>query len=251
MHPRQIPLVEIIAHRGASHAAPENTLASARLAWAENADALELDVRLTADQQLAVIHDETTKRYTDVALTVSAVTMTELQRLDVGRWKDVRYAGEKIPTLDEMLACVPAEKRVFIEVKGGPEVVPVLERCLARSRVEARQVVVIAFDFATVQAAKKALPHHAAAWILDYDADTRRVPFDEIIGRCRDSGLDGLDLKVDWPIDSAVVRQIHGASLKLYVWTIDDPIVARRLKGAGVDGITTNRPGWLRGQLSS
>jgi glycerophosphoryl diester phosphodiesterase len=242
--------VEIIAHRGASYAAPENTLASARLAWTENADAIEFDVRLTADDQLAVIHDETTKRYGDVDLAVRRTSLAELQRLDVGRWKDAKYAGEKIPSLDEMLACVPAKKRVFIEVKGGPEAVPTLRRCLARSRVKPRQVVVIAFDFSTALAAKQVLPKYAVAWILDYDSVARRLPFNEIIGRCRDAGLDGLDLKADWPLDATGVQRIHAAGLKLYVWTVDDVAVARRWRDVGVDGVTTNRPGWLREQLA-
>ncbi|HEX2853216.1 MAG TPA: glycerophosphodiester phosphodiesterase [Opitutaceae bacterium] len=242
--------MEIIAHRGASHAAPENTLAAARLAWTENADALELDVRLTADRQLAVIHDETTKRYADIALSVGAASMAELQRLDVGRWKDAKYAGEKIPTLDAMLAGIPPGKRVFIEIKGGPEAVPVLERCLAGSQLKPTQPVVIAFDFSTVAAAKRVLPATEVAWILDHDAATRSLPLDEILRRCREGGLDGLDLKAGWPIDVAFVNRVHDAGLKLYVWTVDDPVVARRLRDAGVDGIATNRPGWLREKIA-
>ena len=66
-----------------------------------------------------------------------------------------------------------------------------------------------------------------------------------------ENGLEGLDLAKDWPIDVALVRKIHDAGLKLFVWTVDDPAVARRLADVGVDGITTNRPGWLREQLAS
>jgi glycerophosphoryl diester phosphodiesterase len=242
--------VEIIAHRGASHAAPENTLAAAALAWAEHADALEFDVRLTADAQLAVIHDENTKRVAREKLTISQVTMAELKLLDVGHWKEARYAGEKIPTLDEMLGAVPEKKCVFIELKGGPEIIAPLGICLSRCRLQSQQIVIISFDFATVAAAKKTLPHHAAAWILDRDDYARHRSIDAIIGQCRDSGLDGLDLAASCPIDAMLLKQVHRAGLKLYVWTVDDPAVARRLAEAGVDGITTNRPGWLREKLA-
>jgi glycerophosphoryl diester phosphodiesterase len=243
--------VEIIAHRGASHAAPENTLAAARLAWTEGADALELDVQLTADAQLAVVHDENMQRLAGSPLIVSQATMAELQRLDVGRWKDPRFAGEKIPTLGEMLAVVPAGKRVFIEVKNGPEAVPPLESCLRNVPLAAGQIVVISFDVAAAATAKKALPHRQTAWILDYGARAGAKPsFAEIIRRCREASLDALDLSASWPIDRTVVDQVHRAGLKLYVWTVDDPAVARRLAEAGVDGIATNRPGWLRKQLA-
>jgi glycerophosphoryl diester phosphodiesterase len=242
--------MEIIAHRGASHDAPENTLAAAQLAWEQGADALEMDIRLTADRQLAVIHDETTRRVAGMAMAISNATSDELAELDVGSWKNPRYANEKIPLLGEMLANVPAQKRVFIELKGGPEVVAALKHCVADSSLTSNQIVVIAFDFAAVQAAKKALPDHAVAWILDYAAADQVLTIDDIAARCAAAGLDGMDLNVRWPIDANVVKRVHRAGLKLYVWTVDDPAVAKQLAAAGVDGIATNRPGWLRGQIT-
>ncbi|MEO7415408.1 MAG: glycerophosphodiester phosphodiesterase family protein [Opitutaceae bacterium] len=243
--------VEIIAHRGASYLAPENTVAAAQLAWTEGADALEFDIQMTADGQLAVLHDADTGRVAQTALAANAATMAELQRLDVGRWKDVRYAGERIPTINEMLAGVPRGKRVFIEIKGGPDVIPVLGQCLANSRLEPPQIVLIAFDFKTVCLTKKFLPQYAATWILDHPADNRQISSEELIRRTVETGLDGLDLAKDWPIDAAFVKKIHHAGLKLFVWTVDDPAAARHFASAGVDGITTNRPGWLRTQLAS
>src|SRR3954466_7120047 len=115
--------MQIIAHRGASHDAPENTLAAARLAWAQHADALEVDVHLTRDGRLAVIHDPDTRRTADVARAVAESTLAELPQLDVGTWKDRRFAAERIPALEDVFAVVPDGKRVFVEIKGGPEVV--------------------------------------------------------------------------------------------------------------------------------
>ena len=242
--------MEIIAHRGASFDAPENTLAAAKLAWAQGADALEMDIRLTADGHLVVIHDETTQRLAGVALMVSKTNLAALAGLDVGRWKDPRYAGEKIATLDEVLATVPPGKRVFIEIKGGPEAVVELKRCVGSGHLNPEQVVIIGFDFVTITAAKKALPHCAAGWILDYAAGSQ-PPLAEVVSQCQAGGLNGLDLNMRWPIDATVVKQVHRAGLRLDVWTVDDPVLARRLGAAGVDGITTNRPGWLRQQLAN
>ena len=109
--------VEIVGHRGASHDAPENTLAAIRLAWEQGADAAEFDVYLSKDGKIVVIHDKDTKRVAGVDRPVVGQTLDELRRLDVGKWKAPKFAGEKLPTLNEMLATVPAGKRVFIEVK--------------------------------------------------------------------------------------------------------------------------------------
>src|SRR4051812_19201695 len=118
--PVALGVVQIIAHRGASHDAPENTLAAVRLAWAQHADAVEVDVHLTRDWRLAVIHDPDTRRTGDEVCVVADSTLAELQRLDVGQWKDPRFAGERIPTLEDVFGSVPDGKRTFVELKSGP-----------------------------------------------------------------------------------------------------------------------------------
>ena len=89
---------------------------------------------------------------------VADSTLDELRKLDVGKWKDEKFAGEKIPTLDEMLATVPAGKRVFIEVKCGPESVPELDRVLKASKLKPEQTPVISFNADVIAAVKKARP---------------------------------------------------------------------------------------------
>ncbi|HSG69711.1 MAG TPA: glycerophosphodiester phosphodiesterase family protein, partial [Planctomycetaceae bacterium] len=108
--------VEIIAHRGASYDAPENTLASVNLAWEQNADAVEIDIWLTSDNQIVLMHDKTPKRYGGPDTLVSEMTLEQLRALDVGAWKDPRWKGEKAPLLSEVLPLVPAGKRLFIEI---------------------------------------------------------------------------------------------------------------------------------------
>lgn len=243
--------MEIIAHRGASHDAPENTLAALRLAWAQHADAAECDVHLTRDGQLVVIHDEDTERTTGRPGPVADATAAELGALDAGTWKDAKFARERIPTLDAWLALVPAGKRVFIEIKGGPEAIEALARSVARSGLAPQRIVVISFSFAAVRAAKQRLPRVLCAWLVERDSEAGARPLAELFMRVRDAGLDALDLEATFPIDRAFVQQIHAAGIKLFVWTLDDPSRARELIAAGVDGITTNRPGWLREQLAT
>src|SRR5438445_6957075 len=109
--------MEIIAHRGASYDAPENTLASVKLAWEQKADAVEIDVHLSKDGSIVVIHDANTSKVAGVRKRVSDQTLAELKGLDVGRWKGPKWASERIATLDEVLATVPERKRLFIEIK--------------------------------------------------------------------------------------------------------------------------------------
>src|SRR5258706_6726864 len=117
---------EIVAHRGASYDAPENTLVSQELAWKHHADAAELDVHLTKDGKLAVMHDPTLKRTTGHEGKFEDFTLAKLRQLDAGKWKGPQFAGEKIPTLDEMLAHIPPGKRIIIHIKVGAEIVPEL-----------------------------------------------------------------------------------------------------------------------------
>ena len=242
--------MEIIAHRGASHDAPENTLAAARLGWAQGADALECDVQLTQDGRLAVIHDEDTRRVAGVAQAVAATSLAALQQLDAGTWKSPKFAGEKIPSLDQVLAAVPPGKRIFIEVKNGPAAVPELVRCLARCRLSPAQVAIISFQLESARAAKQALARCEVCWILERDATGRAPPLDEVIAACCAAELDGLDLEAEWPVDATVATRVRDAGLKLYAWTVDDAATAHALAAAKIDGITTNRPGWLRAQLT-
>ncbi|MCA9017815.1 MAG: glycerophosphodiester phosphodiesterase, partial [Planctomycetaceae bacterium] len=116
--------VEIIGHRGASYDAPENTLASVNLAWQRNADAVEIDIYLTKDGKIVAYHDKTTKRIGGRDQAVNEQTLAELQTLDVGAWKNEKYKEERIPTLTQILKAIPAGKRLFIEIKCGPEVLP-------------------------------------------------------------------------------------------------------------------------------
>ena len=144
-----------IAHRGASHDAPENTLASVNLAWERGADGVEIDVYLSKDGVIVAIHDDTTKRTGGKDMKVKDQTLEELKRLDVGSFKGEKWAGEKIPTLKEVLDTVPDGGCLFVEVKCGKEIVSVLAGLLDGSGLDADRAVVIGFDLDTMAAVKK------------------------------------------------------------------------------------------------
>lgn len=243
--------MEIIGHRGSPDDAPENTLAAVRLAWERGADAVEVDVRLTRDGELVALHDGDTRRTTGVPGVPEHMTLRELRSLDAGRWKNLRFAGERIPTLEEVFA-TGGGRRFFIEIKRGPEVLLALRRTLEAAHLTARQAVIIAFDLATIRAAKQALPQFGSLWLRGYDGTVDRnhsIHIDAVIQTALDAGLDGLNLARTWPIDAAFVRKVKSAGLSFAVWTVDDPFMASQLLHAGVDGLTTNRCGPLRAEL--
>lgn len=243
--------VEIIAHRGASHEAPENTLASFGLGWEQGAGAGELDIHLSRDRQIVVIHDLNTRRTTGVDKPVAEQTLAELRALDAGAWKGARWAGEKIPTLSEALATIPEGRRMFVEIKCGVDVLPELERVIRTSAKKPEQIALIGFSYAVARAAKVHFPGLEVLWLASYrkGADEKFPTAAELVEKAKAAHLDGLDLDFRFPIDAAFAAEVKGAGLKLYAWTVDDLTRARDLVAAGVDGITTNRPAWLREQI--
>ncbi len=247
--------VEIIAHRGSSFIAPENTLASVELAWREQTDAVEIDVWLTADGRIAVSHDEKLKRITGQPGKVSEMRLEELQKLDVGVWKGSAWAGQRMPSLESVLATIPEGKRLFVEIKCGPEIVDEFVRVVNASGKQLAQVVVIAFDLTVAKTVKQRMPDLKVYWLRGTcprkDKNTGQwidQPH-EVLETCRQAKLDGLDLQYQSQLTREYIDQIHDLGLKLYVWTVNSPEDAQQLSELGVDGITTDRPGWMREQL--
>lgn len=241
--------VEIIGHRGASYIAPENTMSSFMLGWEKGAD-VELDVYLTKDNRIVVIHDDTTKRTAGTDLKVAESTSDELRTLDVGSFKSEQYAGEKIPFLTDVVKTIPRGRKLFVEIKCGQEILPYLRELLVRSGKLSR-IVIIGFDLDTVAKSKKMIDV-PTYWLrgTEKTKDTEEwIPHDpQLVQTAEDNGLDGLDVHYAG-VTKEFVDAVKAAGQKLYIWTVDDPEEAARLVKLGVDGITTNRPEWLREQL--
>jgi len=238
----------IVAHRGSSYTAPENTGASAKLAWKQNADILEVDVHLSADKRVIVIHDATTSRTTGVNHKVSETSSSVLRTLDAGSWKNPRYAGEKLPFLEEILPTVPKGKKIFVELKSSKEIVPYVRDLIVQAGKE-EEAVIIGFNIETVAEAKKAMPNIPVYWLKSTEKDEatgKPIPHSvDLLETVKKHNLDGLDLHYEG-VTKEIVDAAHAAGLGLHVWTVDDPKEALRLKELGVDSITTNRPAFIR-----
>ena len=247
----RLPL--IIGHRGASRDAPENTLAAFRLAWDQGADGIEADFRLTRDNRIVCCHDSTTGRTAGIDINIAESDLDELRRLDAGAWKGTAWASERIPTLEEVLAHLPPAKRLLIELKSGPEIVPVLSQVLARAAVDPACVRLLAFSEEVIVACRRLLPHHTALWLCDYRGDRLiggwRPDLGQVLAALERTGASGLASRAHCCVDAAFVAAVRGQGRELHVWTVDSLPQARRFRDLGVDGIMTNRPGWLRERL--
>jgi len=193
-----------------------------------------------------VHHDLTTSRTAGSELIVATTHSADLCRLDVGGSVHSRFRGERIPFLEEVLDTIPPGRQLFIEVKCGPEILPLLSEAVTRSGKRS-QVVVIGFDLATMKAAKETLPDVPVCWLCD--KQLWRPSRYALAATAKANGLDGLDVHwsgITWLFAKAVRR----AGLKLYAWTVDDPADAIRLRVIGVDGITTNRPDLMVASIS-
>lgn len=248
--------VEIIAHRGASYDAPENTLAAFELAWEQGADGVEGDFYLTADGHVVCIHDRTTKRTTDgkADLDVRSATLAELRQLDVGRWKDERFAGRRIPTLAEVLAVVPPGKKIYVEIKAGPEMVEPVRRVVAASALRPKQIVVIAFDAEVVAETRRRMPNVKAYWLTSYRRNGQTGEWSPSLGQVLATlervDAHGLSTNANTNVvDEAFVAALREKGYEFHTWTVNDGALARRFRDLSVDSITTDRPGWLREQL--
>jgi glycerophosphoryl diester phosphodiesterase len=243
--------VEIIAHRGASHLAPENTMASVMLGWEKDAD-VEVDVYLAKDKRIVAIHDDTTERTAGVELNVAETTSQELRKLDVGSFKSDEFAGEPIPFLDDIVESIPPKRKLYIEIKCGQEILPYLRQLLAKSD-KISQVVIIGFDLETVTRSKELIdvPTYWLKGTEKIKETERWIPHDpQLIQTAKEKGLDGMDVHYAG-VTKEFVDAAKASGQKLYIWTVDDPKEAIRLVDLGVAGITTNRPGWLREQLKN
>jgi glycerophosphoryl diester phosphodiesterase len=245
-------LLEIIAHRGASRSAPENTLPAFRLAWRQGADLVELDVHLTRDRRVVVIHDQTLRRTGGLNRKVCDLTLAELRTLDFGRWKGAKWAGTRIPTLEEVIQSVPFGKRLLIEIKSGPAIIPELRKVLDESGRNRRQFILQSFSLPTMKAVKREFPDIEAGWLCTLKLTNAPQAAKEIallIRQAIAAGMDGLHVRGSPLMGVRMVKNVKDAHLKFRVWTVDSAPAARWLAGLGIDGIITNRPGWIRERL--
>ncbi|MDE3090063.1 MAG: glycerophosphodiester phosphodiesterase [Chloroflexota bacterium] len=234
----------VIAHRGASAYAPENTLAAFNLAFEMSADGVELDVTLTRDGVPVIIHDDNVDRTTDGHGAIKAMTLAEVKRLDAGAWFDAKFRGAKIPTLAEVLETTAGRGTVNIELKSTTLQTDGLEATVAKvidDTHAGERVMVSSFNpFALYRMAilKPQLPR-GLLYADRLPLYLRRTWLRPI---ARPNALHPV-----WKmIDERLVKWARGKGYEINTWTVDDPEEMRRLIALGVDAIMTNKPDVLR-----
>lgn len=246
----------IIGHRGASHDAPENTLAAFRLAFQQNADGIEGDFYLSQDRQIICIHDKDTERTSGRKLINARSTAQKLRTLDVGSWKHPEFADQRIPLFDEVFKVVPAGKRFVVELKTGPEIVPVLKEQLDRLDHSSIDILIIAFNRDTVRECKRLMPNLKAHWLTSFDESILgqwSPSVAEIAKVVRECDADGVGFNGNAKhIDASWIQRLKGHGIDdFHVWTIDDPVRAKQFAQWGASGLTTNRPAMIRESLNA
>lgn len=240
----------IIAHRGESYDAPENTLASVNLAWERNADAVEIDVQLTKDAKIVVIHDKITLRTSGKYKRIASNNYDELLKIDVGKFKNTKWKNERIPLLDEVIDTIPENKILFVEIKSDDRIVKPLRQLIVQKNISPVQIKFIGFDINTMKLIKDSFPKFESYWIIEgkyYSGKSRLV---ETIAKCKSTGIDGLDVQAKKYLSKKVIQTVGNSDLKIYTWTVDDPARAKQLYLDGIYGIATNRAYWLKNRLN-
>lgn len=223
-----------IGHRGAAGHKPENTLGSMRKALEFGVDGIEFDIHRTKDGVLVVIHDPTVDRTTNGKGAVGAMTLAELQALDAGE-------GERIPTLDELVATVPAPVKLFLEMKAGSEFYPGIEEQVAQFLQE-RDLVdrtnVSSFDHHLLLRLRQLLP------TLETGMLYAGRPIDPV-AMARACGATAIHSNWHYT-DLAMVAAAHAAGLTVNVWTPNTAQAVDQCYSLGVDGIISDHPEFFR-----
>lgn len=245
---RPMPLV--VAHRGASADAPENTLSAVRAALVRDSDLIEVDVQRSKDGALVLMHDTTLARTTNARelfpnrgpWLVGQFTYAELSRLDAGSWKGPQFAGETIPTLEQLVEVLRRSRSGLLLELKAPALYPGIVREVTASLAQqagylqeataAGRLVVESFNEDAIRECKDAEPS---------------IPVG-LLGTPSPAELPALSGWVDQvnpgyrAASGPYVAEIHRAGLRSLVWTVDRPGAMRRAIRAGVDGVITNRP---------
>lgn len=235
----------IIGHRGAAGEAPENTLASFRLALEQGADALELDVHMSADGDIIVCHDATVNRTTDGQGAIDRMSTAELRQLDAGRWFHERFAGERLPLLEEVFQLVPDNMMINVEIKC-PYSTRLEERLLGLLREYGRMetVVLSSFSHRILGRLQAAEPELRVGLLYSADVAFPHRKLAEL------SGMNVYSLHPSYRLigpEDVADSTAHG--LQVYVYTVNDERSQLAAREAGVSGIITDYPGRLRDLL--
>ena len=231
----------IVAHRGSSHEAPENTLVAYELAIEQGARLAECDIYLSSDGVPVLFHDKELKRTSNGEGKVESKTLAELNKLDAGSWKHEKFAGETIPTLVEFLEAVKGKLRPVLEIKGkGRGIEKSVVDALKKARVIPQDVMIFSFHHEVVAEIVRLEPRLPATWLID-KAPENDTALRTLLDRALASRLNALGISHE-NVSEAFVREAKERGFPVFVWTVNDAPTMRRLVSLGVDAIITDRP---------
>ncbi|MBI4149676.1 hypothetical protein HY491_04460 [Candidatus Woesearchaeota archaeon] len=227
----------IIAHRGASGLAPENTFSSFQRALVLGADALECDIHLTQDRQFVVIHDSTINRTSNGKGAVARFTLQQLKQYDFGSWHSAAYAGERILTLKQFLMLC---KRAIPVVEVKQKILPASPSLISalRSAKQLHTAIVVSFHYSVLAQLRRQSKKVRLGYLVFR-------PTSSTISRALSLSCTSINPYYLFCTPS-FVRRCHAAGLQVHPWVTDSKFVMRMLIKRGVDGITTNHPETLR-----
>lgn len=239
---------EVVAHRGYSAVAPENTLVAIRKAIEAGATGCEFDVYAAQDGPIVLMHDTTVDRTTNGSGKVTELTVAELRRLDAGSWKDPRYAGERVPTLEEALRTLKDSGcQAVIEIKMEGISRRVVETVRDAGMLD--QSVVIAFSPTVVKEIRALEPRLPCAWLSGEKLKGSPAQIaDWIATRARQCNTNLVDLNYNM-LSADVLAELKKRGLIVWTWTVNEPVIMDGLMRWGIHSITTDRPD-LASQMS-
>lgn len=236
----------VFAHRGASAYAPMNTLPAFEMATAHGADGVELDVHLTCDGHVVVIHDFTVDSTTNGHGWVAAMSLADLKQLDAGAWFSEAFKGVLVPTLDEVFVSVGHQLLINVEIKSGNGTSPDLEcavadvitRCGMKDRV-----IVSSFNPSALTRFRTVMPDVPVGLLYDDAAEN-------VLQALKDTGLTVEALHPHHQrVDAGLIVLAHVRGWWVNTWTVNDPERAIELSRLGVNVIMTDYPDIMRTAL--
>jgi glycerophosphoryl diester phosphodiesterase len=223
----------VIAHRGASRAAPENTLSSMRKAAEYGADYAECDVFQTKDGEIVLFHDEEMERTTGKDGMIWDYTLAELRELEVGSWFKEEFRGEPIPTLHEVIRAIKGKIKLNIEIKVSGKDPEIAQKVVDIIRAESigKECMVTSFEKPVIEKVKEIAPDLITGFIFDeeHPPDIFDGNWDYV---CSKRNI----------VDEAFVQKAKKKGKKIFVWTVNYPAEMKKLIELGVDGIITDVP---------
>lgn len=229
-------MAKIIAHRGASHEAPENTLSAIHRAIELRADYIELDVHLTSDGIPVISHDPHIKSHVSTALPIEALTLAQIKEFDVGHWFHKDFIEERIPTLEEVLNLSRGSTNLMIELKkSGADSLSLVKQTIEvinQAPLQEGKIIIGSFDLEILSYVKQLKPHQPLIGILE---DMSYLPLFLKLG------IDhfAFDFAL---LNESVIHQLKNEGMTVWTYTVDDPSHIQALIDHKIDGIITNDP---------